>query len=369
MSCNPSSSTHCSSGSQNKETFPLENNEDRNRESAGHQELIPICNKFQFGNPQMKGFTISTISDVYHRSGAEIITCFSIFDANFEDFNGGCALTFPNIVRDKICGKDLTTILNVRSHGVLGGTYHCGGIRREYEHRSQTIYRIFDEIRKIVKENTNWGDRWGLSDDMVFDGSLDYYGGDYYDDEEGSDDEEESDNEGESDNEDYDEWENEDRVDKKERLNRRYVICDYNNIPVLFYTDDFIDLEQGNEISFRNVPINFIIGNHFIAIPLYINETFRGYAVAQQKLWCMAYDQAGVAVFTTFPYTITEDYREFAKNNSCDPNKHPPYLVGNFKMSIKCTKCERNCLDEECNDGIDRYNFCVLESRRYFRPR
>uniref|UniRef100_A0A8D9EZG1 Uncharacterized protein n=1 Tax=Cacopsylla melanoneura TaxID=428564 RepID=A0A8D9EZG1_9HEMI len=187
-----SSSTCCSPGSQRSKDFPPSGkNEHTNQELVGQNELIPISQKFKFGNPQMKGFTISTISDVYDRCGAEIITSFSIFDAKFEDFNGGCALTFPNIVRDKICGKDLTTILNVRSHGVLGGTYHSGGIDREYEHRSQTIYRIFDEIRKIVKENTNWGDRWGLSDDMVFDGSIDYYGGDYYDDEDDEEEEQE----------------------------------------------------------------------------------------------------------------------------------------------------------------------------------
>uniref|UniRef100_A0A8D9AES8 Uncharacterized protein n=1 Tax=Cacopsylla melanoneura TaxID=428564 RepID=A0A8D9AES8_9HEMI len=345
MSCNPSSSTHCSSGSQNKETFPLENNEDRNRESAGHQELIPICNKFQFGNPQMKGFTISTISDVYHRSGAEIITCFSIFDANLEDFCDGCALTFPNIVRDKICEKDITTILNFRNHGVLDGTYHEGGIPRENEHRSLTIYNIYDEIKKIVRKNTNWR-KWGVEDDEEWD-DVDRWVG-FWDDEEFE----------ENSSSDDEEYQGEEELS--------YTIHDDNNIPVLFYTDDFIDLEQGNEISFRNVPINFIIGKYFIAIPLYINDTFRGYAVAQKKLWNMAGYQAGVAIFTTgSSWNTSKDTMDYRKTLAIekfdDPHGHPPYLVGNYNICSICKTCGKDCL----GDGYD----CAIFSGKYYRPR
>uniref|UniRef100_A0A8D8XD53 Uncharacterized protein n=1 Tax=Cacopsylla melanoneura TaxID=428564 RepID=A0A8D8XD53_9HEMI len=133
-----------------------------------------------------QNFTVSTLSDLYYETGATILANFSILDATLVDFCGGCAVTLPSFKNKPFSWDDLTTTLNNRVHNVLFGTYYDGQIpRNNNDSRAQTMYRILDDIKRIVRDNKNWKT-----------------------------------------------W---------QKFDQETEIADYNNIPVLFYTDGFLN--------------------------------------------------------------------------------------------------------------------------------
>uniref|UniRef100_A0A8D8TUX8 Uncharacterized protein n=1 Tax=Cacopsylla melanoneura TaxID=428564 RepID=A0A8D8TUX8_9HEMI len=134
-----------------------------------------------------QNFTVSTLSDLYYETGATILANFSIFDARIEDFYEGCAVTLRSLKRKPFSWSDITTTLSNRVHDVLYGTYWDGKVPRlNNDPRALTVYRILDDIKRIVRENTNNWKTW-------------------------------------------------------QKLDKETKIDDYNNIPVLFYTDGFLN--------------------------------------------------------------------------------------------------------------------------------
>uniref|UniRef100_A0A8D8TTR0 Uncharacterized protein n=1 Tax=Cacopsylla melanoneura TaxID=428564 RepID=A0A8D8TTR0_9HEMI len=148
-----------------------------------------------------QNFTVSTLSDLYYETGATILANFSIFDARIEDFYEGCAVTLRSLKRKPFSWSDITTTLSNRVHDVLYGTYWDGKVPRlNNDPRALTVYRILDDIKRIVRENTNWKS-WQQMEP--------------------------------SDEDDEDQtW---------QKMGKETKIDDYNNIPVLFYTDGFLN--------------------------------------------------------------------------------------------------------------------------------
>lgn len=186
------------------------------------------------------GFVVATLSDLYHKSGAFIISKYSIFDTVFEDYYGGCSLVVPGSKKN-FSWNDVGAILNTRVHHVFSGTYYNGAIPHRRGCRERTAYKIFETIKKIVRERKRKWKTW-------------------------------------------------------KKIDKLKTIENYNEIPILFYTDIFVDLSDGDYIMIYP----FAVGKYFIAMSIFVNRQLIGYAIAQEKFHHLAGYQLGVAIFRKF---------------------------------------------------------------------